>query len=63
MRAFAIQRDMQGAQGQPGRFSPRLFANAPHSSACVARAITDLLTGPVVREAALRTNDARIALP
>jgi len=67
MRAFALSRDMQAA-GQrggmgPGRFPARLFASAPHSSACVARSVTELITASLAREAALTSAQGTIALP
>jgi predicted amidohydrolase YtcJ len=49
LRALAINREMGGASGKG--ISPRVFASAPHSSACVAATVTAMLTEGIVRSA------------
>jgi predicted amidohydrolase YtcJ len=49
LRALAINRDMGGASGKG--ISSRVFASAPHSSACVAATLTAMLTEGLERSA------------
>jgi len=44
LRYFAVTRDMQNAPGAMSRIRPTAFANAPHSGACIARSLSDLVT-------------------
>ncbi len=43
LRTFAIAQEMQGVSGPISRIRPSTMARAPHSSACVARTLGDLL--------------------
>ena len=47
LRALAVNRDMQGTSWKG--LSSRVFAAAPHSSACVASTLGDILASAVIR--------------
>ena len=49
LRVFAISHEMQGASGAFSQVRPTIFANAPHSGACVARTLGNLITSSLVR--------------
>ncbi|MDD9715626.1 amidohydrolase family protein [Dinoroseobacter sp. PD6] len=44
LRTVAIAQEMQGNPGMLSRIRPSTLARAPHSSACVARTLSDLIT-------------------
>ncbi|WP_159089095.1 amidohydrolase family protein [Tateyamaria sp. Alg231-49] len=48
LRLVAVTQDMQGSPGALGRLSPSIMARAPHSGACEARTLGDLITASVV---------------
>jgi hypothetical protein len=48
LRVFAIAREMQGSPGALSRFRPSALARAPHSGACVARTLGDILASTIV---------------
>ena len=53
LRLVAVSREMRGSAGASGRLSPAMMAKAPHSGACVARTLGDLITASVVTPAPL----------
>ena len=48
LRVFAISHEMQGTSGAFSQVRPSLFANAPHSGACVARTLSNLIASSIV---------------
>ena len=48
LRVFAISHEMQGTSGAFSQVRPSLFANAPHSGACVARTLSNLIASSLV---------------
>jgi len=49
LRVFAISREMQGGSGAFSQVRPSVFANAPHSGACVARTLGVLIASSIVQ--------------
>ncbi|WP_425092312.1 amidohydrolase family protein [Tropicimonas sp. S265A] len=48
LRVFAVSQDMQGSPGALSRLRPSVVARAPHSGACVARALGDILASTLL---------------
>lgn len=48
LRTFAIAQEMQGSPGALSRMRPSVMARAPHSGACVARTLSDIVTASLV---------------
>lgn len=52
LRVFAVSQEMQGMTGFFSNVPPSAFANAPHSGACVARALGDILASAIIQSGA-----------
>jgi predicted amidohydrolase YtcJ len=50
LRIFTVSREMRGAPRSLGAVRPSSFANAPHSGACVARTLSDIMTASLVMD-------------
>lgn len=51
LRMFTVSHEMQGAPRSLSAARPSIFANAPHSGACVARTLSDIMTASLVMHA------------
>ncbi len=49
LRVFAIAKELEGATGVMGRIRPSTMARAPHSAACVARTLGDILAASIIK--------------
>ncbi len=50
LRMFAISREAQGSAGLRSMIPPSVLARAPHSGACVARTLGDILAASVIED-------------
>jgi hypothetical protein len=50
LRIFTVSHEMQGAPRSFSAMRPSLFATAPHSGACIARTLSDIMTASLVTE-------------
>ncbi|WP_223424486.1 amidohydrolase family protein [Tateyamaria pelophila] len=50
LRFFTVSLETRGASNSFGAGRPALFANAPHSSACVARTLSNIMTASLVMD-------------
>ena len=49
LRAFAISHETHGMPGAPSKMEPPVHAHIPHSGACVARTLGDILASAIVK--------------
>ena len=50
LRIFTVSHEMQGAPRSFSAMRPSLFATAPHSGACIARTLSDIMTASLVTD-------------
>jgi predicted amidohydrolase YtcJ/putative hemolysin len=50
LRIFTVSHEMQGAPRSFSAMRPSLFATAPHSGACIARTLSDIMNASLVTE-------------